>query len=326
MLLLITSLLTALAVLSKAQEFPDCKNGPLADNAVCDTSLGVTERAQALIDAMTTEEKLKLTHNNSPGVPRLGLHSYNWWGEALHGVAGAPGVRFADSDEFSYATSFPQPLLMAGSFDRQLFYDVGEVISTEARAYNNANRSGLDFWTPNMNPFRDPRWGRGQETPGEDIFLVNAYIDSMVTALQGGREPKTYKIIATCKHYAGYDIEFWQGNNRYGYDAIINAQDYAEYYMTPFRQCARDTKVGSIMCSYNAVNGIPACANQYNIQTILRGHWNWTKPENYITSDCTSIQNMFSDHHAFSSREETVAAAIEAGVDVDCGYYVSNSL
>jgi len=314
-------LLALLASLSWAQQYPDCRNGPLANNSVCDTSLPAKDRAQALIDAMTVQEKLNLTHNNSPGVRRLGLPSYNWWGEALHGVAAAPGVQFASSGNWSYATSFPQPISMASSFDDDLFYAIGTVISTEARAFNNANRSGLDYWTPNINPFRDPRWGRGQETPGEDTYLVKRYIDTIVTSMQGGRNPESYKIIATCKHYTAYDMEGWEGNTRYGFDAIVNPQDLSEYYMQPFQQCARDTKVASIMCSYNAINGVPACANSYTIQSVLRGHWNWTADENYITSDCTAIQNMFTDHHAFDTRQQTVAAALNAGVDVDCGYY-----
>lgn len=143
----------------------------------------------------------------------------------------------------------------------------------------------------------------------------------MVSGLQGGTQPDTYKIIATCKHYAAYDMEFWQGNNRYGFNAIVGTQDMTEYYLQPFQECARDTKVASIMCSYNAVNGVPACADDYLIGTVLRGHWNWTDEHNYITSDCTAIQNMFSDHYAFGTRQETVAAAKNAGVDVDCGYY-----
>lgn len=315
------ALLALLLPLSWAQQYPDCPNGPLYNNSVCDTSLSTRERAQALVEAMTLAEKLNLTHNNSPGVKRLGLPAYNWWGEALHGVAAAPGVQFSSSGNWSYATSFPQPISMASSFDDDLFYAIGTVISTEARAFNNGNRSGLDYWTPNINPFRDPRWGRGQETPGEDTYLVKRYIDNMVTSLQGGRNPKSYKLIATCKHFTAYDLEGWQGNTRYGFDAVVSPQDLSEYYMQPFQQCARDTKVASIMCSYNSVNGVPACANSYTIQSVLRDHWNWTADENYITSDCTAIQNMFTDHHAFGKRQETVAAALNAGVDVDCGYY-----
>src|SRR4051812_33080958 len=127
--------------LSWAQQYPDCRHGPLANNSVCNTALSTKERAQALVGALTLAEKLNLTHNNSPGVQRLGLPSYNWWGEALHGVAAAPGVQFSDSGNWSYATSFPQPISMASSFDDDLFYAIGTVISTEARAFNNGNRS-----------------------------------------------------------------------------------------------------------------------------------------------------------------------------------------
>jgi xylan 1,4-beta-xylosidase len=317
----ICGLLALLPSFAWAQQYPNCAKGPLSTNSVCKPGLSVKERAQALVAAMTIQEKLNFTHNNSPGVPRLGVPAYNWWGEALHGVAAAPGVDFADEGQWSYATSFPQPITMAASFDDSLIYAIGDVISTEARAYNNAKRSGLDYWTPDINPFRDPRWGRGQETPGEDTYVIKKYVDNMVTGLQGGRNPSTYKIIATCKHFAAYDMEGWQGHNRYGYDAIVSAQDLSEYYMQPFQQCARDTKVGSIMCSYNAVNGVPSCANSYQIETVLRGHWNWTKDENYITSDCTAIENMFTDHHSFPNRQQTVGAAINAGVDVDCGWY-----
>jgi xylan 1,4-beta-xylosidase len=142
--------LAFLAATVSSQAHPDCESGPLSNNSVCDTSLPARQRAQALVDAFTIQEKLNLTHNNSPGVPRLGLPTYNWWGEALHGVAGAPGVSFADEDDFSYATSFPQPITMAAAFDDELIYAIGDTISTECRAFNNYNRSGLDFWTPNM--------------------------------------------------------------------------------------------------------------------------------------------------------------------------------
>ena len=288
-LLLLFSTSGTLCPLVTSQEFPDCANGLLADNVVCDTSRSPTERVEALISNLTLAEKIPLLQNRSPGVARVGLPSYSWWGEALHGVAGAPGVNFSDSGNFSYATAFPQPITIAAAFDDHLVVQIGEVISTETRAWSNANRSGLDFWTPNINPFRDPRWGRGQDTPGEDTFVVKRYMRNMVTGLQGGSQPDTYKIIATCKHYAAYDMEFWQGNNRYGFDAIVNTQDMTKYYLQPFQECGRDTKVGSIMCAYNAVNGVPACADDYLIGTVLRGHWNWTDEHNYIISDCTAI-------------------------------------
>ena len=130
---------------------------------------------------------------------------------------------------------------MGAAFDDQLIYDVASVISTEARAFNNANRSGLDFWTPNINPFRDPRWGRGLETPGEDPYHLQSYAKSLISGLQGGEN--TLKVVATCKHFTAYDVENWHGNDRYGFDARVSTQELNEYYMQPFKTCARDSGV-----------------------------------------------------------------------------------
>jgi beta-D-xylosidase 4 len=257
-------LASALAILaacpllvSATHEYPDCENGPLRNNSVCDTTLPAKVRARAFVDALTFHEKINITNNWSPGVERLGIKPYNWWGEALHGLASAPGTNFNESGEWSYATSFPQPITMAAAFDDDMIYAVADVISAEARAYNNANMAGLDFWTPNINPFRDPRWGRGQETPGEDTYVVRRYIENYVTAMQGGPQPEHYKTLATCKHYSAYDMEFWQGNTRYGFDAIVDDHDMSSYYMQPFVQCARDTKVASIVSlSYSLFSSI----------------------------------------------------------------------
>lgn len=197
----VLAILAAYPLLALAtHEYPDCQNGPLANNSVCNTALPARQRAQAFVDALTFDEKINITNNWSPGVQRLGISPYNWWGEALHGLANAPGTNFNESGEWSYARSFPQPITMAAAFDDALICAVADVISTEARAYNNANMAGLDFWTPNINPFRDPRWGRGQETPGEDTYVVKRYVENYVTAMQGGVSPEQYKIIATCKH------------------------------------------------------------------------------------------------------------------------------
>ena len=208
---------------------------------------------------------------------------------ALHGVASSPGVNFSSSGNYSYATSFPQPITMGAAFDDALIEAVATVVSTEGRAFNNANRSGLDFWTPNINPYKDPRWGRGQETPGEDPFHLKSYVNSLIHGLQGGQDPVIKKVIATCKHFAAYDLESWEGNYRYQFNAIVPTQDLVEYYLQPFQQCARDSNVGAAMCSYNAVNGVPSCANDYLLQTVLREHWGWTNDNQWITSDCDAV-------------------------------------
>jgi beta-D-xylosidase 4 len=190
--------------------------------------------------------------SNAPGVPRLGLPAYEWWSEALHGVASSPGTSFArGGGEFSYATSFAQPILTAAAFDDDAVEEIASVISTEARAFNNAGRAALDFFTPNINPYRDPRWGRGQETPGEDPFRTSEYARRLLLGLEGGQNPKVKKILAICKHFVGYDLEQaqsyngFQYYNRFAYNAEINTQDLAEYYLPPFQQCARDSKVSA---------------------------------------------------------------------------------
>ncbi|KAK0478837.1 glycoside hydrolase superfamily [Armillaria novae-zelandiae] len=306
--------------------FPDCTNGVLKNNNVCNTSASPLDRATALISLFTIAEKLNNTGNTSPGVPRIGLPPYQWWSEALHGVAYSPGVQFASSGEYSFSTSFPQPITMGAAFDDELIRDVGTVVSTEARVFNNAGRAGLDFWTPNINPFKDPRWGRGQETPGEDPYHLSSYVHALVDGLQGGYNPKYKRVVATCKHFAGYDLENWNGNFRYQFDAQISSQDLAEYYMPPFQSCARDSNVGSFMCSYNAVNGVPTCADPYLLQTILREHWGWTNEQQYVTSDCDAVQNIYLPHEYTATREEAVAAALIAGTDLDCGTYYPDHL
>ncbi|KZT10041.1 glycoside hydrolase family 3 protein [Laetiporus sulphureus 93-53] len=301
--------------------FPDCVSGPLATTTVCDITANPVDRAAALVSLFTFDEKVNNTGNTSPGVPRLGLPAYQWWQEGLHGVAESPGVYFAESGPFSYATSFPQPILMSAAFDDPMIYNIATVISTEARGFNNNNRSGLDFWTPNINPFKDPRWGRGQETPGEDPFHLQSYVYNLITGLQGGLDPEYKRIVATCKHFAAYDLENWMGNVRYGFDAIVSIQDLSEFYTRSFRTCARDANVGAFMCSYNAVNGVPSCANSYLLQDILREHWGWTNEDQWVTSDCDAIENIYQPHYYAPTRQLTVADALNAGADLDCGEY-----
>ncbi|TGO36934.1 hypothetical protein BHYA_0111g00340 [Botrytis hyacinthi] len=306
-----------------AHEFPDCVNGPLANNTVCDTNSDPYTRAAALISLFTFAEKVNNTGNTSPGVPRIGLPSYEWWNEALHGVARSPGATFAAAgSNFSYSTSFPQPILMGATFDDDLIHKVATQVSTEARAFNNANRFGLNFWTPNINPYKDPRWGRGQETPGEDPFHTSSYVNALITGLQGGLDDLPYKKgVATCKHFAGYDLEESDGVIRYGFDAIIKSQDLRDYYLPPFQQCARDSNVQSVMCSYNAVNGVPTCADDWLLQTLLREHWGWTEEDQWVTGDCGALQFIWDSHNYTIAPEQSAADALNAGTDLDCGTF-----
>lgn len=181
---------------------------------------------------------------------------------------------------------------MGAAFDDPLIQAIATIVSTEGRAFNNAGRAGLDYWTPNINressillsavgpltkqrliAFKDPRWGRGQETPGEDPFHLSQYVYNLILG-QGGLDPKPYfKVVADCKHFAAYDLENWEGIVRNGFDAIVSQQDLSEFYLPPFQTCVRDAKVASVMCSFNAVNGIPSCANSFLLQDVLRDHW-----------------------------------------------------
>jgi beta-D-xylosidase 4 len=216
------------------------------------------------------------------------------------------------------------PLLMSAAFDDDLIYKVAKVIGTEARAFGNSGKAPFDFWVPNINPFKDPRWGRGSETPGEDTVRLKGYVKSLISGLEGDN-PKERRIIATCKHYAANDLEDWKGTTRHNFDAKITQQDLAEYYLQPFQQCARDSKVGSFMCSYNSVNGIPACANTFLIGTVLRDHWKWQE-DNYITSDCEAVLDVSLNHHYAPSNAAGTALTFNAGMDTSCEYSGSSDI
>ena len=253
------------SIYAQKPSFPDCTAGPLATFPICDQSLPARQRAADLIGRMTIPEKISQMIVFADAIPRLGIPSFNWWHEALHGVAGANY-----GGDLPAATSFPMPINLGATFNMSLVHRMGSVISTEARAFNNEGRIGLDFFTPNINIFRDPRWGRGQETPGEDPFLTSEYVYALVDGLQRGDDERYLKIAADCKHYAAYDLENSNGTNRINFDAIVTDQDLVETYLAPFETCIRDAKVASIMCSYNSINGIPACAHRFLLQTIAR--------------------------------------------------------
>lgn len=213
---------------------------------------------------------------------------------------------------------------MAATFDDELTEAIGNIIGIEARAWGNAGYAGLDYWTPNVNPFKDPRWGRGSETPGEDVLRVKRYAERMVRGLEGPEEER--RVVATCKHYVGNDFEDWNGTTRHDFNAIISPQDMTEYYIAPFQTCTRDERCGSIMCAYNAVNGIPSCANSYLLETILREHWNWTEHNNYITSDCEAVLDVSQNHEYAETNAEGTALCFKAGMDTSCEYASSSDI
>jgi beta-glucosidase len=273
-----------------------------------DSSQPIEVRVDDLIGKMTLEEKASQLVNQARAIPRLNVPAYDWWSEALHGVANA-----------GTATVFPEPVGLAATFDDPLIHEMAIVIGTEARAkHDQAVRAGrrdimegLDFWSPNINIFRDPRWGRGQETYGEDPFLTGRMGVAFVTGLQGD-DPKYFRVISTPKHFA---VHSGPEPSRHSIDVKVSKHDMEDTYLPAFRATVTEGKAESIMCAYNRINGQPACANNFLLQDQLRGAW---KFNGYVVSDCDAIVDMYEGHHFVNSQAEAAAAAIKTGMDNEC--------
>nr|XP_011460171.1 PREDICTED: beta-xylosidase/alpha-L-arabinofuranosidase 1-like [Fragaria vesca subsp. vesca] len=295
----------------------------------CDSNLTYDGRAKDLVDRMTLAEKVQQLGNKALGVPRLGLPKYEWWSEALHGVSNVgPGTYF--DELIPGATSFPPVILTAAAFNESLWKEIGQVVSTEARAMYNLGRAGLTYWSPNINVVRDPRWGRATETPGEDPYVVGVYATNYVRGLQDVEGTENFadlnsrplKVSSCCKHYAAYDVDNWLGVDRYHFDAQVTEQDMSETFLKPFEMCVKDGDVSSVMCSYNKINGIPACADPKLLKDTIRGEWDL---HGYIVSDCDSLEVMVNGHKWLGDTGvEASAQALKAGLDLDCGVYYSN--
>nr|BBF98353.1 beta-D-xylosidase/alpha-L-arabinofuranosidase [Nepenthes alata]BBF98355.1 beta-D-xylosidase/alpha-L-arabinofuranosidase [Nepenthes alata] len=295
-------------------------NRSLGALGFCDTSMGIPERVADLVGRLSLEEKIGLLGNTAGGVSRLGIPKYEWWSEALHGVSYVgPGTRF--SSVVPGATSFPQVITTAASFNSSLFEAIGKVVSTEARAMYNVGLAGLTYWSPNVNIFRDPRWGRGQETPGEDPVLSSKYASGYVRGLQRREDGDgdKLKVAACCKHYTAYDLDNWKGNDRYHFNAVVTKQDLDDTYQPPFKSCVIDGNVASVMCSYNQVNGKPTCADPDLLSGVIRGEW---KLNGYIVSDCDSVDVLYNTQHYTKTPEEAAADTILAGLNLDCGSFL----
>ncbi|XP_057430084.1 beta-xylosidase/alpha-L-arabinofuranosidase 1 [Lotus japonicus] len=296
------------------------KNASFAGFGFCDKSLPVADRVADLVKRLTLQEKIGNLGDSAVDVGRLGIPRYEWWSEALHGVSNiGPGTRF--SSVVPGATSFPMPILTAASFNSTLFQAIGKVVSTEARAMYNVGLAGLTYWSPNINIFRDPRWGRGQETPGEDPLLSSKYAAGYVKGLQqtDDGDSNKLKVAACCKHYTAYDVDNWKGVQRYTFNAVVSQQDLDDTFQPPFKSCVIDGNVASVMCSYNQVNGKPTCADPDLLKGVIRGQW---KLNGYIVSDCDSVEVLFKDQHYTKTPEEAAAKSILAGLDLDCGSYL----
>ncbi|CAN7068734.1 unnamed protein product [Brassica rapa subsp. trilocularis] len=303
----------------------------------CNISLSTTKRALSLVSLLTLPEKIGQLSNTAASVPRLGIPPYEWWSESLHGLAdNGPGVSFNGS--IASATSFPQVIVSAAAFNRTLWRGIGSAVAVEGRAMYNGGQAGLTYWAPNINVFRDPRWGRGQETPGEDPKVVSEYGVEFVRGFQEVKKTNVLKsslgddghddddddgegklmLSACCKHFTAYDLEKWGNFTRYDFNAVVTEQDMEDTYQPPFQSCIEDGKASCLMCSYNAVNGVPACARQDLLQKA-RVDWGF---KGYITSDCDAVATIFDYQGYTNSAEEAVADAIKAGVDINCGTYM----
>ncbi|MGA9451905.1 MAG: glycoside hydrolase family 3 C-terminal domain-containing protein [Verrucomicrobiia bacterium] len=276
-----------------------------------DPSQPMDTRIKDLVRRMSLAEKVQQMRNAAPAIPRLGVPAYNYWNECLHGVARA-GV----------ATVFPQAIGMAATWDTPLIHQEADVIATEARAKNNRYREqhqgdsaqyfGLTFWTPNINIFRDPRWGRGQETYGEDTFLTSRLGVAFIQGLQGD-DPKYIKAMACAKHYA---VHSGPEPERHRFNAEPPERDFYETYLPHFEAAVREGHVGAVMGAYNSVYGKPACANPLLLTELLRHQWGFT---GHVVSDCGAIYDIYGNHRFAGTPEEAAADAVKAGDDLCCG-------
>src|SRR5581483_9825539 len=265
-------------------------------------------RVNDLVSRMTLEEKASQLVNQARAIPRFQVLAYDWWSEVLHGVVRA-----------GTAMVFLEPIGLAATFDAFFIQEMAVVIGTEARAkHNQAMRAGhsdimegLDFWSPNINIFRDPRWGRGQETYGEDPFLTAKMGVAFVTGMQGN-DPKYYRVIATPKHFA---VHSGPEPARHSMDVPVSRHDIQDTYLPAFRATVVEGRAASVMCAYNRVNGQPACANTFLLQDQLRGAW---KFDGYVVSDCDAVDDIFSGHHYTKSLAEAGALALKTGMDNEC--------
>lgn len=283
-----------------------------------DSSLSPEERAEDLIGRLTLKEKVSLMQHESPAIPRLGIKKYVWWNEALHGV-GRAGL----------ATVFPQSIGMAASFNDELLYDVFTAVSDEARAKHNEFKKqgelqiyqGLTFWTPNINIFRDPRWGRGQETYGEDPYLTGRMGVSVVRGLQGPKDAAYDKLHACAKHYAVHSGPEW---NRHSFNAEnINPRDLWETYLPAFKALVQKAEVKEVMCAYNRYEDDPCCGSDRLLQQILRNEWGY---KGIVVSDCWAINDFFNkgSHETEPDPAHASAKAVITGTDLECGSSYEN--
>ncbi len=303
------SIVVFLMLLSGWLLLPSAEKPETSPPAYQNIKMSFEERARDLISRMTLDEKISQLINDAPAIPRLGIEKYDWWSEALHGVARA-GI----------ATVFPQAIGLAACWDRGLIRRVADAISDEARAKHNEFAAagirrvytGLTFWSPNINIFRDPRWGRGQETYGEDPVLTAELAVQFVKGLQGDH-PKYLKLVATPKHYA---VHSGPEKERHRMNVRISEKEMRETYLFAFKEAVKEAHAQSVMCAYNRVNGAPACASKTLLTDLLRSEWGFS---GYVVSDCDAINDIYTGHQTVKTAAEAAAAALKNGCDLNCG-------
>ena len=281
-----------------------------------DESLSFEERAEALVSEMTLEEKVYQTLHGAPSIDRLDVKAYNYWNEALHGVARA-----------GTATVFPQAIGLAATFDEDFLEEVAVAVSDEGRAKFNAQQKygdydiykGLTFWSPNVNIFRDPRWGRGHETFGEDPYLTSRLGVRFIEGMQG-KDEVYMKVAACAKHFA---VHSGPEDERHSFNAVVNEQDLRETYLPAFKACVKEAGVEVVMGAYNRTNDEPCCGSKRLLEDILRGEWEF---EGHVTSDCWAIKDFHEFHMVTSTPVESVALAMNRGCDLNCGNIYGNFL
>jgi beta-glucosidase len=278
--------------------------------AYLNTKLSFEDRVEDLVSRMTLEEKISQLSFESPAIDSLGVPEYNWWNECLHGVARS-----------GLATVFPQAIGMAATWDRDLIYQIGTAISDEGRAKYNDYQSrdkrgiyeGLTFWTPNINIFRDPRWGRGMETYGEDPYLTGEIGVQFINGIQGDH-PKYLKAVATSKHYI---VHSGPEPERHSFDATTRIVDMRETYLPAFKKTVQEAGVYSVMCAYNRLDGEPCGGSNYLLNELLRDELGF---DGYVVSDCGAIRDFFDGHNILQTEEESAALGVKSGTELNCGF------
>jgi beta-glucosidase len=289
--------------------WPLLAHGQTKQDAYLDPTLSIAQRVDDLVGRMTLGEKVSQMQNQAPAIPRLRVAEYDWWSEGLHGIARS-----------GPATVFPQAIGLAATWDTELVQRIADTISTETRAkYNEAQREnnhsiyyGLTLWSPNINIVRDPRWGRGQETYGEDPFLTGQIGSAFVRGLQGS-DPRYLKVVSTAKHFA---VHSGPESDRHAFDAVISAHDLEDTYLPAFRTLVVDAQADSVMCAYNSIYGSPACANTMLLQQKLRQDWHFG---GYVVSDCGAVTDVAVGHKFSPDLVHAAAASVKAGTDLSCG-------